>query len=95
MISLHLFLKQLWGKAPSNKYINKRGRTSKLTKGLKRGRGKWAPNQQLGGGQVYQKKTTQKRRGNKTGKRGAREPQSKRNRKGTLSYIASSQSKMH
>jgi hypothetical protein len=39
MISLHLFFKTTVGQSPSNKYINKRGRTSKLTKGLKRGRG--------------------------------------------------------
>jgi hypothetical protein len=32
---------------------------------------------------------------NKTEKKGAREPQAKKNRKGALSYIASSQAKMH
>jgi hypothetical protein len=39
-------------KPPSNKYINK-GEEPKLTEGLKRGRGKRAPYQQLGLREVY------------------------------------------
>jgi hypothetical protein len=46
---------------PATNILIKGGRTNKLTKSLKRGRGKKAPNQQLGLGEVYQKKTTQKK----------------------------------
>jgi hypothetical protein len=52
-------------KPPATNILIKGGRTNKRTKSLKRGRGKQAPNQQLGLGEVYQKKTTQKRRSKK------------------------------
>jgi hypothetical protein len=74
-------LKTTVGQSPPATNILIKGKNQKLTKSLKRGRGKKAPNQQLGLGEVYQPKTTQKREEAKNWK--------------TQSYMASSQSKMH
>jgi hypothetical protein len=60
--SAQFFLKTTVGQSPPATNIFIKGKNQKLTKSLKRGRGKKAPNQQLGLGEVYQMKTTQKKR---------------------------------